>query len=160
MATFNLTDYEDKADTPSEEVGSSTDTPTGGPTSAPVADTVETSEITVRGSISEIVAKSLYSIFPNVETVSQENHGTSIQMTVPKMSVEKLSIVTMSRESIISDPVTSLRTANVPGALVYIDMHGRSVHSAQESWFYLNLANEQYYSISALTNKVASLCLR
>ena len=159
MATFNLTDYEDKV-TPPEPADVSSGAAGEDQVTKPTPDTVETSEITVRGSISEIVAKSLYSIFPNIETVSQETHGTSIQMTVPKMSVEKLSIVTMSRESIIGDPVTSLRTANVPGALVYIDMHGRSVHSAQESWFYLNLANEQYYSISALTNKVASLCLR
>lgn len=160
MTTINLADYEDKPAPEAEPAIGAAVTPDPTTGAAPVVDTVETSEITIRGSISEIVAKSLYSIFPNIETVSQETRGTHIHMTVPKLSVEKLAIVTMSRESIISDPVSSLREANVPGAIVYIDMQGRSVHSKQESWFYLNLANEQYYSISALSSKVASLCSR
>jgi hypothetical protein len=156
LSTFKLANYEDKPDPVTTPVTASDKAPNGAPTT--MVDNVETSEITIRGSIAEIVAKSLYSIFPNIETVSQEHHGHIYTMTVPKLSVESILVVTLAKETIVNDPVTSLRLANTPNALVFIDMQGQQVDSKEESWFYLNLYNEQYFSITALTNKVASLC--
>ena len=155
MTTFNSANYIEPEKPPVESI----DTPVDQKQEPELVNTVETSEVLVQGTIAEIVARSLYGIFPNVQTISQEKHGNEIRLSVPRLSRPSVHIVALSRESIISDPVGSLRAANTPDALLYIDMQGMSATSKEESWFYLNVSNEQYFSLLSLTAKVQSLCL-
>lgn len=161
MTTFNLSNYEDKSKQSSPEQNASVDQADQKDTSDTnkIENSIDTSEIQITGSVSEIVAKSLYSIFPNVETISQEKHDGMIKLTTPKLSKDVLCIIALSKESIIESPVESLRLANTPGALLYIDTQSLPVNSKQESWFYLNVSNEQYFAIDSLVSKVKSLCI-
>jgi len=159
VTTFNSANYHDAAPGAAPEPIESINTPVDQNTDPAMINTVETSEVLVQGSVSEIVAKSLYGIFPNVKTISEESAGSGIRLSVPKLSVPSVTIIALSQEAIRSDPVSSLRAANTPGALLFIDMQGRTASSKEESWFYINVSNEQYFSLATLTQQVQRLCL-
>jgi len=159
VTTFNSANYHDAAPGAAPEPAESINTPVDQNTDPALINTVETSEVLVQGSVSEIVAKSLYGIFPNVKTISEESASSGIRLSVPKLSVPSVTIIALSQEAIRSDPVSSLRAANTPGALLFIDMQGRTASSKEESWFYMNVSNEQYFSLATLTQQVQRLCL-
>jgi len=117
---------------------------------------ISTIDITINGSIAEIVAKSLYKIFPNTSSISQEHINDNIVIRVPSNDKTNIKIVTLTQEEIINSPLKSLRKANTKDSIVYISTE--TIYSKEENWFYLNISNEHYFTINSIINKVKYTC--
>lgn len=166
MTTFNLKNYDDTPTKPNEtQVAADTaDTETTGPVAstnvegnisndaASTETDINKIEITITGSLSEAVAKSLYKVFPNIQTISQEEHGSVIHLQLPSINSKQINIVAISKEDIVTNPVESLRLANTKDSVAFISNNQMPVNTKEEEWFYTNLSNEHYFHLSLLKN--------